>query len=211
VIVFIHGEVRVVGKGYADVDVAGVGYRVFVPEPTARRLAPGERVFLYTYRHVREDTDELYGFLAEADRDWFQLLLGVSGIGPKGALQVLSETSRDEFARAIAEEDVAALCRLPGIGKKTAQRLILELRDKLSTWLPPGSATSAVGSQQFSHARAAIQREAGLAEELVEALMGLGYNERQASEAVAAALEEGDGLDVAEALRRCLRWLDSGR
>ncbi|WP_026960831.1 Holliday junction branch migration protein RuvA [Alicyclobacillus herbarius] len=203
-IVFVRGKVHNVGLSYLDVDVHGIGYRVLVPAPVMHQVRLGQDVFLYTYRHLREDADELYGFLDEQDRDWFELLLGVSGIGPKGALQILSEAERDEFYAAVLKEDAAALCRFPGVGKKTAQRIILELREKVPAVLPvSGTKTS---SSPGSPSKGTLPAD-DLAMDVVEALIGLGYNERQASEAVAQVFVQGQPADAAEAIRACLRHL----
>ncbi|MCL6625991.1 MAG: Holliday junction branch migration protein RuvA [Alicyclobacillus shizuokensis] len=211
-IVFVRGTVHAVGAGYVDLDVHGIGYRVYVPVPVTRQVALGCEAFLHTYRYVREDSDELYGFLDERDRDWFEMLLRVSGVGPKGALQILSDVSRDEFFQAVVHEDAAALCRLPGVGKKTAQRIILELREKVA--VAKGTAAAAKGSlvppAALPGSRPYPGAE-GLAGDVIEALIGLGYNEKQASEAVAAVFEEGQSLDAAEALRGCLRYLSGVR
>ncbi len=149
------------------VDVAGVGYRVSVSLRTADGLpAPGQRVQLHTTFHVREDAVALYGFADTVERDLFEVLLGVSQIGPRVALSVLSTFSPGEFHGAVATEDVDLLTRIPGIGAKTARRLILELRDRLAD----------------SPVAAAV---AGTPEaEAIAALMGLGYSVGEATSAV---------------------------
>ncbi|WP_067930773.1 Holliday junction branch migration protein RuvA [Alicyclobacillus kakegawensis] len=212
VIVFLRGTVHAIGAGHVDLDVNGIGYRVYVPAPVTRQVALGREAFLHTHRYVREDSDELYGFLDERDRDWFEMLLRVSGIGPKGALQIVSDAGRDEFFQAVMHEDAAALCRLPGVGKKTAQRIILELREKVS--VVKGTATGA--GEPWTPQTALLGSDAhpeagGLAADVIEALIGLGYNEKQAYAAVAAVFEEGKALDAAEALRGCLRYLSGAR
>ncbi|MTV49702.1 Holliday junction branch migration protein RuvA [Heliobacillus mobilis] len=131
-IAFLRG--RLVGRGEDCllVDVSGVGYRVFVPATLFGSLPrEGKEVLIHTYFHLREDQAQLYGFLSEEELEFFRLLLEVSGIGPKVGLGILSSFSATDVQRAIISEDVMALTRIPGIGRKTAQRLVIELRDKL--------------------------------------------------------------------------------
>jgi len=118
------------------IDVSGVGYQVNLPVSVLSNMPEeGRDVFLHIYTHVREDSLQLFGFLSEEEKRIFITLLGISGIGPKMALNILSGLSHDDFLSAIEKEDVAMLCRIPGLGKKTAQRLILELREKLPSAL----------------------------------------------------------------------------
>ncbi|MBX5436980.1 MAG: Holliday junction branch migration protein RuvA [Alicyclobacillaceae bacterium] len=215
-IVFVRGRIADRGRGFVDVDVSGVGYRVWVPEGVATRLEPGQDVQLYTYHHVREDGQQLFGFEHAADRDWFEWILGVSGIGPKGAMQILSCCSRTELAAAIAAEDVDALCRLPGVGRKTAQRLVLELKEKAAQWrdVPPGTAAADAASANVRLPRRRTDRQppaADLRADVVEALRVLGYNERQALEAAEVAVGDTSVAGVEEALRLALRHLDRQR
>lgn len=206
-IVFLQGVIFSLTESAADLDVHGVGYRVFISENLVSQLNKGDEVFLFTYHHLREDTSELYGFLSEKERAWFELLLGVSGVGPRGALQIVSATSLDEFVTAVEVEDVAGLCELPGVGKKTAQRIILELKDKLKPLIPagPNQNRSLVGVQNRGVTRT-------LAAEVVEALQALGYNEKQAEQAAASALSESSTpLSIEDAIRRSLQWLSPMR
>ena len=201
-IVFLQGTVHGLGVAYVDLNVKGVGYRIFVPESVALALTPGNEVFLYTHRHIREDADELFGFVEESDRDWFEILISVSGIGPKGALQIVSGTTRDAFVSAILSEDLNALCNLPGVGKKTGQRLILELKDKVRSL----GVVAQIAGREVNSGRPA--GSPSLQMDVVEALQALGYNERQAVQAASEVL----GLDpppgtVEEALRRSLQLL----
>lgn len=202
-IVFVEGNVFALMETAVDVNVHGVGYRVFITESLASQLKTGERVFLFTYQHLREDAAELYGFLTEGERVWFELLLDVSGIGPKGALQIVSASEFDEFLGAIGTEDVNALCRLPGVGKKTAQRMILELKDKVKPYAPVDmKAKAGLPSQR------PISREHTLVMDIVEGLQALGYNEKQAEQAAAATLTgDHEELSVEGAIRRSLQWL----
>lgn len=167
-IAFLTG--RVVGKtaAYALIDVSGVGYRLLMSTRSLAALPPaGDDVTIHTYLHVREDELTLYGFENEDERALFEKLIGVSGVGPKVALAVLSSLAPDTLRSAVAREDVALLSSVPGVGKKTAQRLILELKDKLDVPdLGPGAAAGsslaaaeardALLSMGFSSAEAAV-------------------------------------------------------
>ncbi|MBM7868059.1 Holliday junction branch migration protein RuvA [Heliobacterium gestii] len=131
-IAFLRGRLAGVGDDCLLVDVSGVGYRVFVPATMLASLPRvGREVLIHTYYHTREDQVSLFGFIKEEDLEFFRLLLEVSGVGPKVGLGILSAYSAMEVQRAIIAEDVLALTRIPGIGRKTAQRLVIELRDKL--------------------------------------------------------------------------------
>lgn len=174
------------------VDLQGVGYQVFVPLSTFYQLPrEGERVALHIHTHIREDAFQLYGFLTEEERQAFQLLIGISGIGPRLALNVLSGTTVDELAKAIADQDVRRLSAVPGIGRKTAERILVELKDKIGAgWLGPGRSGSEV--------RGGLDP---LTRDVLSALVNLGYRRVQAE----AALEEarrGVGTPTVEVLLR---------
>lgn len=178
----------------ALVDVNGVGYRVFAPASVLARLpGAGEKVRLHTHLHVREDALTLFGFTSAEERDLFEVLIGVNGIGPKGALAVLSVYAPDGLRRAILGEDLDALTLIPGVGKKTASRMILELREKLGA----GDADLApvAGSP-------AIRQALG---EVRAALLQLGYSTTEAREAIervatANATANGNGAAGVESL-----------
>jgi len=166
----------------------GVGYEIDVPMSTFYHLPrTGENVELLTHLVVREDAHLLYGFLTAGERTAFRQLLKVSGVGPKVALSVLSGLSVDDLAAAIAGEDAARLTKVPGVGKKTAERLVLELRDKLSPLTVGG--------------RAKPSPERG---DVVNALLALGYNDREAQAAVKELPAE---LALADAIRQALKHL----
>ncbi|WP_227765824.1 Holliday junction branch migration protein RuvA [Zhaonella formicivorans] len=132
-IAFLRGKVVSLGQDNVIVEVNGVGYQVSVPANIVYQLPPaGEEVVLHTYFHIREDQVQLFGFTDASDKEIFELLLEVSGVGPKVALGILAAIEREKLVRAIMEEQLAVLTQLPGIGKKTAQRLILELKDKIA-------------------------------------------------------------------------------
>ena len=168
------------------VEAGGVGYQVNVPLSILSNLpAEGSTVFLNIYTHVREDALQLYGFATEDEKRIFTTLLGVTGIGPKMALNVLSGISHDDFMRAIEEEDVALLCRIPGLGKKTAHRLILELREKLP--------------------RLGKARDK-LFEDTLSALVNLGYKKSETIESLEMAYKKGY-KDIETLLKESLKYL----
>lgn len=171
------------------VDCHGIGYEVDVPMSSFYNLpATGERVTLFTQFVVREDAQLLYGFLTVKEREAFRLLTRISGVGPKLALSVLSGMSVDELAQAVALQEVGRLTRVPGIGKKTAERLLLELKGKLADALPTLSGGGA----------ASIQHEA------LGALMALGYSDKEALPMLKSLPE---GLSLEEAIRQTLKLL----
>ncbi|HKO88852.1 MAG TPA: Holliday junction branch migration protein RuvA [Burkholderiales bacterium] len=172
------------------VDCGGIGYDVEVPMSTFYNLpANGERVTLLTHLVVREDAHLLYGFSSEAERKAFRQLLKISGIGARTALAVLSGMSVADLAEAVATQEAGRLTKVPGIGKKTAERLMLELKDKLGVDL-----TMAVG----------VNRPAATSSDVLHALLSLGYNER---EALAATKQLPEGLSVSEGIRQSLKSL----
>ena len=180
----------VVEKNFPQVIVScqGVGYEIDVPMSTFYPLPkPGEEVTLLTHLVVREDAHLLFGFLTVQERAAFRQLLKISGVGPKVALSVLSGLSVDDLAAAVTAEDAGRLTRIPGIGKKTAERLVLELRDKLP--------------KVTSVARADGRAASG---EVVSALLALGYNDREAQ---AAAKGLPADLQLADAIRQALKAL----
>jgi Holliday junction DNA helicase RuvA len=186
--------------GAVVVDVGGVGYDVLVPLGTLGRARPDEagRVTLWVHTHVREDTLALYGFSDETERAAFRALLGVSNVGPKIAVAVLGALPAAELSRAVARQDLAAMKGIPGVGKKIAERLMLELRDKLSAVAPamamtqPGITTPRV--------------EAG-DERLRSALTGMGFKPGEADRAVASLAARANGTPFEEQLREALALL----
>jgi Holliday junction DNA helicase RuvA len=171
-------------------DVQGVAYEVDVPMSTFYNLpANGERVTLFTHLVVREDAHLLYGFGSESERRAFRQLLKVNGIGAKIALSVLSGLSVAELAQAITLQETARLTRVPGIGKKTAERLLLELKDKLGA-----DVTQAVG----------VNRTPPATSDIMHALLALGYSEKEASSAIR---ELPDGVAVADGIKQALKLL----
>ncbi len=153
---FLTGEVAAVDSEGCILDVSGVGYRLACSATTLGALpATGKTTRLWTHLYVREDTLALYGFATEAERVMFEALIGISGIGPKVALQICSAFDADAFRRALVTDDVDAICAVPGIGKKTAGRVVLELREKLD--LPDLAVVTGGRSDTLSQARSALE------------------------------------------------------
>jgi len=176
------------------VDVNGVGYELEAPMSTFFDLPEtGREVALFTHYAVKEDTAVLYGFLREAERTLFRTLQKVSGIGAKISLAVLSGVSTDEFARLIHQGDVAALTRIPGIGKKTAERMLVELRDRVNDLGPAATASGAVPKDPVAEATVALQ--------------ALGYKPAEVSRLVRDAAAPGDRAEdiIRKALKAALR------
>jgi len=205
-IAHVRGQLLSATADSVVVDVGGVGYRCLVPTSTRSRLpAMGQDVLLHTSFQVREDSMTLYGFLTGEEYDLFELLLKVDGVGPKVALSVLSSTTPDALRRALAFEDITALCRVPGIGKKTAQRMVLELKDKVGSIgveavpLPGGVPVPAASGKPDARLDA------------LEALTALGYTRADAAQAVEkAAREAGEEPRTETLVRLSLKHLYRG-
>ena len=176
------------------VDVQGLGYEIDVPMSTFYNLpATGEKVSLHTHLIVREDGHFLYGFASEGERSAFRQLLKISGIGARTALAVLSGMSVAELAQAVTLQEAGRLTKVPGIGKKTAERLLLELRDRLPKTLATGAPSVGAGPAAADNAS-----------DIVNALLALGYNEREALGAMKALPAE---VTVADGIRQALKLL----
>ena len=201
-ITFLDGKLTVALPTQAIVNVGGVGYEVFIPLSSYDKLpAPGQPVQILTHLHVREDAHVLYGFMTAAERDLFRLLVNhVSGIGPKLALAVLSGMSVSHFKTAVVNSDVASLSRISGLGKKTAERIVLELKDKLGV-----AAAWEVASG--THAPTPEQEQAN---EAVLALIALGYKQVEAHKAVREIQQKGRAESAEELVRLTLKRLASG-
>ena len=188
----VRGEVIDIALDHAVIEAAGVGYKVMATPSTLATLRRGSESRLITAMIVREDSMTLYGFADGEARDLFITLLGVSGVGPKIALATLAVHDPQALRQALADADVAALTRVPGIGKRGAERMVLELRDKIGA-VTPGAAGTAVG-----HAvRAPV----------VEALVGLGFAAKQAEEATDKVLANDPEATTSSALRAALSML----
>ncbi|MEK7560673.1 MAG: Holliday junction branch migration protein RuvA [Patescibacteria group bacterium] len=185
---FVDGIIEFIGAKFVVVNVGGVGYKIFVGADTLNKLPQkGGTVKLWTHQHVREDALELYGFRHFAELEFFELLIGISGIGPKGALGVLAIAPLDTLKKAIAAGDTSYLTRVSGIGRKIADKIILELRDKLA----------GAGAETGAHE---LREEA----DALDALVALGYSVREARSALEAVPGTVVGTEnrVKEALKK---------
>ena len=193
-IAFVEGRLEYIEDGACVLDVGGVGYRVFTPMSDISAFAPGTELRLYTYLNVREDAMLLYGFLSRDSLEVFKQLINVSGVGPKFALAILNSFSAAELVGAIATENTKALSSVSGIGKKTAERIILELKDKIHL-------SSESVEIDFSAPKAAgvMSPEAAQA---VTVLLSLGYGQGEASAAVTKVYQEG--MSAEEIIEECM-------
>ena len=203
-ITFLNGKLMAALPTQAVVDVGGIGYEVFIPLSSYDKLpAPGQAVHILTHLHVREDAQILYGFMTGPERDLFRLLVNhVSGIGPKLALAVLSGMSVPTFKSAVVNADIVALSRISGLGKKTAERIVLELKDKLGV-------VAAWEAASAAHAPTAEQSQAN---EAVLGLIALGYKQIDAHKTVREVQEKERNITTAEDLVKfALKRMASGR
>ncbi len=192
-ITLLEGTVELVGEKYAVVKTGGVGYRVYMTSSALEKLPErGYQVKVWTHHYVREDTAALYGFLAHAELALFEMLLSVSGIGPKGALGILAMGSVDTLKKAIAAGDASYLTRVSGIGRKIAEKIILELREKMA-----GRGVSVDAPELKGEADA------------LDALLSLGYSQREAREALAKVSGRASGAE--EKVREALKLLGRSR
>jgi holliday junction DNA helicase RuvA len=197
----ITGKLLLKSPNCVIVDVGGVGYELNVPLSTFYDLGEiGSETSLRVYTHVREDTLQLYGFRTESEKKLFLLLMTVSGIGPKLAITVLSGLSTEELIQAIRLNDLARLVSIPGVGKKTAERMLVELKDKVASIAPPGleerSARGGIAGSSDS-----------FREDLISALINLGYPKALVEKSVLGLLRETPEISFEAALRQSLRML----
>lgn len=197
---YIRGELIAIEEEKVIVDVNGVGFGIFMPGQAMNMLPPsGEEVKLHTYMNVREDAMQLFGFLTRDDLNVFKLVIGVSGIGPKGGLSILSHLSPDDLRFAVMSHDVKAISGAPGIGKKTAEKLIIELKDKLSIE-DVLERTADTDSHVATNVANQIQSEA------VQALVALGYGNAEALKAV-KKVEVDEDTTVEDLLKHSLKYI----
>lgn len=192
---YVNGTVAEIETGLAVIDCSGVGYACATTNYTLSQLKKGERAKLYTYLNVREDAMEMFGFASQSELRSFKMLIGVSGVGPKAALSILSSTTPQQLSMAVVMGDEKALTAAPGIGKKIAQRIILELKDKLIK--------EQGGFEAGSGAAVAMPAQNNKAGEAAAALAVLGYG----SQEIAAALKgiDMDALPLEEIIRQSLK------
>ena len=192
---YVNGTVAEIEAGLAVIDCSGVGYACATTNYTLSQLKKGERAKLYTYLNVREDAMEMFGFASQSELRSFKMLIGVSGVGPKAALSILSSTTPQQLSMAVVMGDEKALTAAPGIGKKIAQRIILEVKDKLIK--------EQGGFEAGSGAAVAMPAQNNKAGEAAAALAVLGYG----SQEIAAALKgiDMDALPLEEIIRQSLK------
>ena len=199
---FVRGELISVEEDRVIVDVGGLGYGIFMSGSAMGKLPPiGKEVKIHTYLNVKEDAMQLYGFLTKDDLRVFKLLIGVNGIGPKGGLAILSVLSPDDLRFAVMSNDVKAISSAPGIGKKTAEKIILELKDKLSI---EDALEHAVTKDSFVSETAEHYNE--VVSEAVQALVALGYGNTEALKAV-KQVEIKEGMGTNEVLKMALKHM----
>jgi len=184
----LRGEVSQIEENAIIVEIGGVGLRVFVPKPFRERMKTGEAIFLYTHIVIREDAWSLYGFESQADRELFTTLLGVDGVGPRTALAVLSTLTVDTVQRAVFGEEPDILSRVPGVGKKTAQKMVLYLHDRLK----PASGLERIASMSDTDS------------EVLAALTALGYSVVEAQTAI-QSIPKDASMVIEERLRLALQ------
>jgi Holliday junction DNA helicase RuvA len=202
----LRGKVEVVGESHAIIDVNGVGYEVQASARMLRNLQAGETVSLAIETYVREDAIRLFGFTSEVERAWFRTLQTVQGVGSKVALAVLGTLSTQDLANAIALGNWQAVEQAPGVGKKLAQRIVAELKEKAPV-LSVGSLQVPAGA--LANGRTGLApAEGNAAAEAISALTNLGYQPQQAAAAVASAMRElGDAADTPRLIKRGLKEL----
>lgn len=195
---YVKGIVTHLFTDYCFVDVQGIGYRVFVPNSTRQKLATGQPATLFTYLNVREDALTLHGFYTQEEYELFLSLISVSGIGPKVAAGVLSAITPQNFRSAISTNSTAMLTKLPGIGKKTAERIILELKDKIG--VTAGYDTS---SSELPKDNAVLGGD--ILQEAMQALSALGYNHAEITPVIKKVYERERQSDIEISLEQLIR------
>lgn len=193
----LRGEIVYKQPPYLMIDVHGVGYEIESPMSTFYNLPPpGKQVTLFTHLAIRDDAHVLYGFFNDSERTLFRTLLRVSGVGAKMALAILSGMSTEEFARCVQSDDTAALVRIPGIGKRTAERLVVEMRDRIDKLDLPAGVSVQSGTNTAGAGATPVSDAVG-------ALVALGYKPAEASRMVRAV--QSEGLESEEIIRAALK------
>jgi Holliday junction DNA helicase RuvA len=195
-IALLTGQIAYKSLDHVIIDVGGVGYRLLVPLSTFYALPDSGSTQLHVHTHVREDAIQLFGFSSSKEKEFFSILISISGVGPKLAINILSHIPVGELALALANSDIARLTSLPGIGKKTAERLTLELKDKVTPFINAGSDESS----RFQ------VPGADLLDDLLSALINLGYKENSARKAL-TSMEIGPDADLETSLKAALKLL----
>lgn len=191
---YVSGIIDAVETDKVIVDNNGMGYGIFMPQSALEMLGEGEQVKIYTYFSVREDAMQLYGFLTKEELNLFKMLIGVSGVGPKGGLAIISTCPGDSLQMAIISGDSKAISKAPGIGNKTAQKIIIELKDKLKI-------EDIIGIESEP---AATSPAKGIQADAIEALVALGYSQSDAFNAV-KKIKNPEDMDVEDMLKVALK------
>lgn len=193
---YIKGNIEYKANTYVVIETAGVGYKIFMSAKSIEKIGEiGQKVKVHTYYYVREDNISLYGFITNEELRMFELLLSVSGIGAKSAISMLSEITPSKFALAVISNDVSEITKVPGIGKKTAARLVLELKDKLKT-------ETAIEQTEET---VEIIKEDNKTKEAISALQVLGYGAKEITEALKVI--DINGLELEDIIRQALKVL----
>lgn len=195
-IALLNGQIAYKSLDHVILDVGGVGYRLLVPLSTYYTLPDSGQAQLHVHTHVREDAIQLFGFGSSEEKDIFSILISVSGVGPKLAINILSHIPTAELATALANSDITRLSSLPGIGKKTAERLSLELKEKVAQYATAGSESD----QAFS------ANSSSLVDDLLSALVNLGYKENAARKAL-ESMEIAPDVQLETTLKAALKLL----
>lgn len=199
---YIKGVIEEIEENSILLDRGGLGFRIYMPAVLLDRdVHAGDEVKIYTHLQVKEDDMQLYGFFSRDDLEVFRLLLNVSGIGPKGAMNILSVISADDLRFAVLSDDAAAIAKAPGIGKKTAQKLILELKDRFRL--------EDAFEMKLAHGRenpASGTADNGASAEAIQALTALGYSATEAMQAV-RKVDGAEGMDTEAILKAALKFI----
>lgn len=193
---YISGTIDSIEKDKVVIDCNGMGYGIFMPLNSLETLGDGEQVKIYTYLSVREDAMQLYGFLTREELNLFKLLIGVSGVGPKGGLAIISTCPGDSLQMAIISGDAKAISKAPGVGTKTAQRIIIELKDKLDI-------NDIIENSNGMNTNSCINEAQ---KDAIEALVALGYSHTMATDAV-KKIKDVDDLDAEGLIKQALKNL----
>lgn len=196
---YIAGKMAVKMESFAVIDVGGVGYKVYAPTTCLEKIKNNDDVKMYIYTYIREDAFMLYGFLTESELELFEKLIGVSGIGPKAAMAILSVATADRIALAIVTGDTALIKKASGVGPKAAERIVLELKDKLSN-------TDIVSNDAKELVSSVMSERGSATNEALEALTVLGYTQSEAKNVLSQIdLTQDLELIIKEALKRLVR------
>ncbi|MCF0122082.1 MAG: Holliday junction branch migration protein RuvA [Lachnospiraceae bacterium] len=199
---YIKGVIKEIEEASIILEDNGIGFRIYMPKALlSQEVYREDQVKIYTYLHIKEDSIQLYGFFTKDDLNIFRLLLNVNGIGPKAAMGILSVLSADDLRFAVLSNDVVFISKAPGIGEKTAQKLILELKDKFQM--------KDAFDKKLSHVQekeVADKRDSGVKEEVVQALVALGYSRTKALQAV-KKVEGAEQMDAEEILKAALQLI----